>query len=103
MGRPPVGGMADMRAFRRRRLLLALLLALIVAGIAAAVVLAGGGSGGGSAAKQALSDLLSAAGRLRQVLEVDAKRNVMASMRWTNDWVNRGGRWLEYLFLLEKT
>src|SRR4051812_25267055 len=36
MGRPPLGGMADMRAFRRRRLLIVLVLLLLVAGAPAA-------------------------------------------------------------------
>jgi hypothetical protein len=44
MGRPPVGGMADMRDFRRRRLLIGLVVLLIVAGAVIAVMLAGGSS-----------------------------------------------------------
>jgi 6-phosphogluconolactonase (cycloisomerase 2 family) len=49
MGRPPVGGMADMRAFRRRRALVVALLVLVVAGAVAAVVLASGGGSSGAA------------------------------------------------------
>ncbi|MEA2429262.1 MAG: hypothetical protein QOF37_2890, partial [Thermoleophilaceae bacterium] len=52
MRTPPVGGMADMRAFRRRRALLIALVALLVAGGVAAVVLARRG-GGGTAASAA--------------------------------------------------
>jgi adenine-specific DNA-methyltransferase len=42
-------------------------------------------------------------GTLVEVVELDYKRNVMAEMKWTNDWLrdaespNR-----EFLFLLEK-
>lgn len=61
-------------------------------------------SSGGLATAQQLEDVISENGRVLNVLEVDYRRNVMASMRWTNKWVretetpNR-----EFLFLLEKT
>ena len=46
---------------------------------------------------------MSAYGKLIEVEEIDYKKNVMATMKWTNDWIkdveekNR-----EFLFLMEK-
>lgn len=59
-------------------------------------------SSGGRATRQELHDLLVASGRLRQVLEIDYRRNVMAGMRWTHEWIGREDGHREYLFLLEK-
>ncbi|HED37968.1 MAG TPA: DNA methyltransferase [Ignavibacteria bacterium] len=60
-------------------------------------------SSGGRATKQELSDIIQETGKLLKVVEVDYKKNVMANMRWTNDWVNSDGKYHEYLFLMEKT
>jgi adenine-specific DNA-methyltransferase len=60
-------------------------------------------SSGGRATAAELDSVLREHGDLLEVVEVDLKRNVMASMCWTNEWVrdaetpNR-----EFLFLLEK-
>lgn len=60
-------------------------------------------SSGGRATSKQLSEVISESGRLVDVIEVDYRRNVMAGMRWTNEWVrdaelpNR-----EFLFLIEK-
>jgi adenine-specific DNA-methyltransferase len=60
-------------------------------------------SSGGRATAAELHDVLSSNGTLLQVVAVDYKKNVMASMKWTNAWLceaeepNR-----EFLFLLEK-
>jgi adenine-specific DNA-methyltransferase len=60
-------------------------------------------SSGGRATAEQLNQVLEENGKLIEVIEVDYKRNVMAGMRWTNEWVrdaeapNR-----EFLFLLEK-
>jgi hypothetical protein len=35
-------------------------------------------------------------------MEVDYKKNVMAAMSWTNEWVAESPSHKEYLFLLEK-
>lgn len=57
---------------------------------------------GGRATSEELHSILETAGRLVEVRSIDHRRNVMASMRWTDDWVrpdepvNR-----EFLFLLE--
>ncbi|MCS7077109.1 MAG: DNA adenine methylase [Bacteroidia bacterium] len=59
-------------------------------------------SSGGRATKEELYDILNSTGRLIKAIEIDYKRNVMAQMRWTNQWANSDGKHLEYLFLIEK-
>jgi len=59
-------------------------------------------SSGGRATKDELMDILSTNGKLKQVLEIDYKKNVMASMKWTNEWTPKDDKYLEFLFLLEK-
>lgn len=60
-------------------------------------------SSGGRATAEELNDLLQRNGRILELVEIDHKKNVMASMKWTNEWIkdtaepNR-----EFLFLLEK-
>lgn len=60
-------------------------------------------SSGGRATAEELNDVIRAAGKLVEVVEVDYKRNVMSGMRWTHEWVrdaeepNR-----EFLFLIKK-
>ena len=60
-------------------------------------------SSGGRATKQELSDIIQETGKLLKVVEVDYKKNVMANMRWTNDWINSDGKYHEYLFLMERS
>lgn len=68
----------------------------------AAYILMSYGSGGRATAQE-LNDVMNKHGTLVDVLEVAYRRNVMAGMRWTHDWVrdseepNR-----EFLFLLRK-
>ena len=38
-----------------------------------------------------------------KIIEIDYKKNIMSSMRWTNEWINSDGVHKEYLFLMEKT
>ncbi len=58
---------------------------------------------GGKATADELNQVLTDSGTLLDVVEVDYKKNVMAGMKWTNEWVrdadepNR-----EFLFLVEK-
>ncbi len=60
-------------------------------------------SSGGRATAQELDDILVEQGRVLDVVKVDYKRNVMATMRWTHEWVREDeGENYEYLFLLEK-
>ena len=60
-------------------------------------------SSGGRATAQQLNEAMQHNGKLLAVIELDYKKNVMAGMKWTNEWVsdaeepNR-----EFLFLLEK-
>lgn len=59
-------------------------------------------SSGGRATKQELTDILNTGGKLLKAVEIDYRHNVMASMRWTNEWINSNGKHHEFLFLMEK-
>jgi len=58
-------------------------------------------SSGGRATSEELNGAIESCGKLLEVVEVDYKRNVMADMKWTNEWLrdaeapNR-----EFLFLI---
>lgn len=60
-------------------------------------------SSGGRATAEELTEAIDEVGKLVSVRKIDYKRNVMAGMRWTNDWVRdlEGGN-LEFLFHIEK-
>ena len=57
---------------------------------------------GGRATKEELNDILHSNGNVIAAREINYKKNVMSSMRWTNEWINSDGKYNEYLFLLEK-
>ena len=60
-------------------------------------------SSGGRATAENLRDAINSVGRIIAIKEIDYKRNVMAGMRWTDEWVpetDTGN--IEYLFLIEK-
>lgn len=59
-------------------------------------------SSGGRATKQELLDSLSSNGTIESMCAIDYKKNVMAGMRWTNEWINNEAPNQEYLFLLRK-
>ena len=59
-------------------------------------------SSGGRATKSELTDIIGESGRLIQAVEIDYRKNVMAAMRWTHEWINSDGSHREYLFLMEK-
>lgn len=59
-------------------------------------------SSGGRVTKQELIDILNVQGRLRKIIEIDYRKNVMAAMKWTNEWAAREEKNSEYLFLMEK-
>lgn len=60
-------------------------------------------SSGGRATAAELDQILRNNGRLRDVVAIDYKRNVMASMTWTKEWVSESEKPnREFLFLLEK-
>jgi adenine-specific DNA-methyltransferase len=60
-------------------------------------------SSGGRATAEQLHVVIASVGRVVEVLEIDYRKNVMAGMSWTNEWIadasipNR-----EFLFLIEK-
>ncbi len=60
-------------------------------------------SSGGRATAQQLNTVMQDNGKLLTVLELDYKKNVMAGMRWTHEWVNAAeASNREFLFLLQK-
>ncbi|MBD0865432.1 MAG: DNA adenine methylase [Rhodobacteraceae bacterium] len=60
-------------------------------------------SSGGRATAEELYSEIDTVGNLRKVVEIDYQRNVMADMRWTNEWVKGNGQKnTEFLFLIEK-
>lgn len=60
-------------------------------------------SSGGRATAEELNAVISSVGRVVEVLEVDYRKNVMAGMRWTNEWIAEAETPnKEFLFLIEK-
>jgi len=60
-------------------------------------------SSGGRATADELNDVLSANGNIIDVMELDYKKNVMAGMKWTNEWLREAEEPnREFLFLLER-
>jgi len=59
-------------------------------------------SSGGRATKKELETILNETGKVLKIIEIDYKKNIMASMSWTNEWLNLNGAHKEYLFLMEK-
>jgi len=60
-------------------------------------------SSGGRATKEELKTAINEVGSLAKVVEIDYKKNIMASMKWTNQWLNSNEPNKEYLFLMEKS
>ncbi len=60
-------------------------------------------SSGGRATREELFEVLESSGKILDFVKVDYRQNVMASMRWTNDWTREAQEPnQEYLFLIEK-
>jgi adenine-specific DNA-methyltransferase len=60
-------------------------------------------SSGGRATAEELHDAMGDAGTLMEVVELDYRRNVMAGMTWTNEWLRDAQESnKEFLFLLKK-
>ena len=59
-------------------------------------------SSGGRATKKELEAILNETGKVLKIIEIDYKKNIMSSMRWTNEWLNSNDAHKEYLFLMEK-
>jgi adenine-specific DNA-methyltransferase len=58
---------------------------------------------GGRATSEELREAIEGVGKLREAVEIDYKRNVMGSMRWTHEWVKEADAPnREFLFLIEK-
>ena len=59
-------------------------------------------SSGGRATAGELDEILRCNSSLIEAVEIDYKRNVMAGMKWTHDWVRDADVPNEFLFLIEK-
>jgi adenine-specific DNA-methyltransferase len=60
-------------------------------------------SSGGRATAAELYEILENAGKILEVVKIDYRRNVMASMRRTHEWIRESEKTnQEYLFLIEK-
>ncbi|MDR0879055.1 MAG: hypothetical protein LBN21_13495, partial [Treponema sp.] len=60
-------------------------------------------SSGGRATAEELHDVLSTHGKIIEAAEIDYKKNVMAGMKWTNDWTkDTEEKHREFLFLVRK-
>jgi len=60
-------------------------------------------SSGGRATARELNEVLSECGTILDFIEVDYKKNVMAGMKWTNEWIRDSEQQnREFLFLIEK-
>ncbi len=59
-------------------------------------------SSGGRATKQQLMDIILDSGKLLDIKQINYKKNVMSSMRSTNQWLHDDETHKEFLFLMEK-
>jgi adenine-specific DNA-methyltransferase len=60
-------------------------------------------SSGGRATAEELNQVLTETGKILDFIEVDYKKNVMAEMKWTNEWLHDLQQpHREFLFLIEK-
>ena len=60
-------------------------------------------SSGGRATAEQLNKVMQSNGELIATIELDYKKNVMAGMKWTDEWINDAEKPnREFLFLLEK-
>ncbi len=60
-------------------------------------------SSGGRATSKELNEAIESCGELLEVVEVDYKRNVMADMKWTNEWLREAeAPNREFLFLIAR-
>ena len=60
-------------------------------------------SNGGRVAKEDICKVIEEQSQKAQVFLIDYKKNVMAGMRWTHDWIKKEeNKNIEFLFLIEK-
>lgn len=61
-------------------------------------------SSGGRATVNDLNDCIYKIGTIKKIVKVDYKKNVMAGMKWTNEWIKEAEQaHREFLFLIEKS
>ncbi len=61
-------------------------------------------SSGGRATAMDLNESICKVGKIKKIVEVDYKKNVMAGMKWTNEWIKEAEQpHKEFLFLIEKS
>jgi adenine-specific DNA-methyltransferase len=60
-------------------------------------------SSGGKATANELDAILNRHGNVIKTIEIDYKKNVMAEMKWTNEWLREAEKQnREFIFLIEK-
>ena len=59
-------------------------------------------SSGGRVAVDDITRIVEEVGELKKFLKINYQKNVMADMRWTDEWSAPPGRHWEYLFLIQK-
>ncbi|MDR0732354.1 MAG: DNA adenine methylase [Treponema sp.] len=60
-------------------------------------------SSGGRAAANELNEVLNSYGKILEIEKINYKKNVMATMKWTHDWVKEIDKDnFEYLFLMQR-
>ncbi len=61
-------------------------------------------SSGGRATAEDLQETIKKVGELQKIVAVNYKKNVMADMKWTNEWVQEANEpHREFLFLIKKS
>jgi adenine-specific DNA-methyltransferase len=60
-------------------------------------------SSGGRATRTELTDIINESGKMIEAVEIDYKKNVMANMKWTNEWACKNNSNKEFLFLMQRT
>ena len=60
-------------------------------------------SSGGKATAKELNDILNSHGKMIKTIELNYQKNVMANMKWTNEWLRDAeGPNREFIFLIDK-
>ena len=92
----------DFRQNENGKFLAAEAIAKLLAKTKARYIILSYGSGG-RATRSELFEILENSGKILDFVKVDYRQNVMASMRWTNDWTREDEKPnQEFLFLIEK-
>ena len=60
-------------------------------------------SSGGRATSEQLNQILNKYGKLIKIMEIDYQKNVMANMKWSNEWLRDSeAKHREFIFVIEK-